>query len=132
MPLSPFEKDRAITQGRLPAGNAPDGAFVVELGHVNFEAVRLALGDYVELTRTVTLDPQAAVVRVRVQLVSPPELPAGFAWELSARLNGTVLTTRRIVAGARVRDLHEVAVSTATSNRPATDTLAFRLTVVSA
>lgn len=132
MPLSPFEKDRAITQGRLPAANAPDGAFVVELGHVNFEDVRLALGDFVELSRVVTIDPQAAVVRVRARLASPPDLPAGFAWELSARLNGVVLTTRRIVAGSRVRDLHELALSLTTSNRPATDTLAFRLTVVSA
>jgi len=130
--VSPFEKDRGLQQGRIAVSDAPAGSYVFELGHSANEEVSLDVGDYAEVSRSVNLDGQAAAVRLRAAIVPPPDLPSGLEWEFSGRLNGTVLFSRRVVADERNLQLLDLALSAADSNRPAADTIAFRLEVVNA
>lgn len=125
--LSPFFRDIGTAQGRILVG----GVWVYELGHATREDGFFNVGDYHEVSQVIgTPDAQAGLVRVDVDVVLPDALPSGLEWEFTARLNGTVVYTRRLRAEPRTLTLVDVAVSLAASSPP--DTVAYRLELVSA
>jgi len=127
--LSPFFKDRGVAQGRIQV----DGAWVYELGHATREGGYLNVGDHHEVSQSIgTPDGQAGLVRVDVDVLLPQVLPASPAleWEFTARLNGTIVYTRRLRAEDRSLTLRDIAISLAATAPP--DTVAFRLELVAA
>lgn len=130
---SAFEIDLGTYQGRIAADNAPDGSYVYELGHALNAEREMVLGDYHEISQETVLDPEAAVIRVTLNITAPSTLPVGLGWEITGRLNGAVRASRKIVAGRLPRTITDLAISTAgAAGAPSTDTLAFRLEVVPA
>lgn len=136
MPLSPFRRDLNSEHGRIaPAGGAPGGTYVFELGNANLEDGYFNVGDFIEVSQAnIEFDAQAALARVTVNVRLPTELPSSPAleWELTARLNGSARYTRRLRAEPRDLELLDVAVPTVAALAGPNNTLAFRLELVTA
>lgn len=128
--LSPFFRDRGTAQGRIQLAS---GAWVYELGHATREGGYFNVGDYHQVAQVIgTPDAQAGLVRLDVDVLLPEALPTSPAveWEFTARLNGTVVYTRRLRAEPRSLTLRDIAISLAASSPP--DTVALRLELVAA
>jgi hypothetical protein len=135
MALSPFQRDRNTEHGRIAATGAPEGSYVFELGNANRESGEFNVGDYVEVSQaSIEFDGQASLARVTVNVALPETLPTSPAleWELTARLNGTARYTRRLRAELRSLELLDIAIPTVAATGGPTNTLAFRLALVSA
>jgi len=137
MPLSPFQRDLGGEHGRIApaAGDAPAGGYVFELGNENLEDGNFNVGDFVEVSQgSIDFAAQAALARVDVNIRLPLTLPTSPAleWELSVRLNGTARYTRRLRAELRELELRDIAIPTVAATGGPTNTLAFRLELVSA
>ena len=129
--MNPFDHDIGIHQGRIPASDAPDGAYVYELGHALMAEANCAIGDNHVVGQVLTLSPQTHFLRASIRLRVPDGLPVGAAWQFTADLNGVVFYTRRIHAAELELELDDLRVSTAGANfTPLGDTLAFKLELV--
>lgn len=125
-----FSLDLGTAQGRIASSYAPDGSYVFELGHANLDLGWLKTGDYHEVKQDIVADGEAAFVRARVRIQSPPDL-VGYSWRLSARLNGVTRMTRVISAGSRIVTLQDIAIPLALGNTPPTSNeIAFRLELI--
>ena len=128
--LSPFEAGRSIGHGRLARSTAPDGAYVFELGDNRKTARDLAIGDYIEVSQTTTLEAASTHVTFDVRVDPPAELDPGMGWQLSARLNNVELWASPILAGGSAYT-QTIVLSLATANVKVlptnTDTIAIRL-----
>lgn len=125
-----WDKDLGVSQGRIPVVDAPDGAFVYELGHALRASERINFGDFHEVKQSLVIDAQTGVVRMAVRVVPPDALPSGHFWEVSVRLNAVVVFTRRLTTGRFPVDLMDMAIPLSNSLRPAPDEIAVRLELV--
>lgn len=125
---TPFQLDLGVSQGRIGVPLAPEGLFVLELGHALRQARHVAPGDFFEVKQSFVLDSQTAVLRFAVKIRPPDSVPSG-GWLFTARLNGAIRAQRAIdAADGRSLTLRDLAISTAGANGPpATDEVAFRL-----
>lgn len=129
--MNVFTYDLGVHQGRMPLPNAPDGAFVYELGHAKLADYSVQVGDFHEVSQSFTVTPGARCAYASIVVTTPPVLPAGSAWEVSAWLNGTKMVARRLRPSKRQIALHDWRVSlAAAAASPATNVLAFRLELV--
>jgi len=129
---SPWEQDLGTHQGRIATADAPEGAYVFELGHALHAKRNLAVGDYHEVQQTVTLDGAARLMRASVRFAAPPVIPAGHGWLFTMRLNGAVFASREIKRGARTIEIEDLAIPLdGASGPPGTDVIAYRLEVTS-
>ena len=129
--MNVFQIDRGIHQARISKTNAPEGAFVYELGHALMHERDVVIGDSHQITSTFVREAQSLYVRASVVVVAPPQMPLLAAWEVSAWLNDTKLISRLVRVNKRPLKLEDWRISLANSNPPpATNTLAFRLELV--
>jgi len=128
---SPFSIDLGVSQGRIPSTSAPDGSYVYEFGHTQRIDERVAAGDYHEVQQTVTLSPQAALLRATVKITPPDTITTGYAWLFTMRLNGVIRASRTIEAGRRAVTLTDLTIPLALANiAPLTNLIAFRLELI--
>jgi hypothetical protein len=106
--------DEGAFTARLGAGQgrAPDGsgghAFVLGQAEPGWRA-DLEPGDYAEVRQDVDLT-GAALVRVRLRLRVPPEVPPGLAWQASLWVGGVRRASARAEPG-RTRLLDDLAAN---------------------
>lgn len=128
-----MEAGRGIGHGRLISATAQDGSYVFQLGDVRRPVHNLAVGDYLEVSQAVCLTAGTTYLTFCVRIQPPNEVnvPVGFAWLLTARLNGTIMWSRRVAGGLNPIQLGGVLSTAAAAFAPLTDDLLFRLEVVS-
>jgi hypothetical protein len=105
--LNPFTKDLGVHQGRIVRADAPEGSYVYELGHALLQGVNVDVGDYHEVAQTFVMDNQAHLVRATIRVVTPPILPIGSSWEVSAWLRGVKMVRRVLRPSKRVVELSD-------------------------
>jgi hypothetical protein len=129
--MNVFTKDLGVHQGRIARANAPDGAFVYELGHALLQAVNVSAGDFHEISQPIVVAPGSKTIRASIVVTTPAVLPIGHTWEVSAWLNGTKMIVRRLRPSKRPITLEDWRISlVAASAAPTTNLLAFRLELV--
>ena len=112
MELDAFTSRLGVSQGRVqPRTTAPaDGRWAFVLG--DDEAGRrfaATLGDRAELVQTANLT-GVALLRARLTLRVPADLPAGLAWAASLVVDGNQLATATAAAG-RTRTVTDLAAN---------------------
>ena len=134
MAFTGFNQYPGQHQQRVDDDAAVEGDFVFELGHTLNSDARLDIGDHHEVTQTLVFSVGSELVRPVLLIKVAPTLPAGVAWEITARLNGTVYYTRTLPIPPKTSfRLDDIAVPLNTAlGPPAQDVLAFRLTLVAA
>ena len=127
---SPWETDLGTYQGRIAEDDAPEGAYVFELGHALRAKRDLAIGDYHEVKQTLPFDQAAYLLRATIQITPPDAIPAGYAFLLTGRLNGAVVASRRIARTSKPITLTDFAIPLwNAAGEPAVEDFAFRLEV---
>ena len=116
--MNVFQIDRGIHQARISKTNAPEGAFVYELGHALMHERDVVIGDSHQITSTFVREAQSLYVRASVVVVAPPQMPLLAAWEVSAWLNDTKLISRLVRVNKRPLKLEDWRISLANSNPP--------------
>lgn len=129
--MNVFTKDLGIHQGRIALSDAPDGSFVYELGHALLRDSSARVGDYHEVKQIFVMTDASKFIKASVVVKTPPILPVGDAWLVSAWLNNVQMVDRRLRISKRVLILEDWRVSlAAASPSPSVNVLAFRLELV--
>lgn len=128
---SPWQADRGLGQGRItPLGwIAPEGSYVFVLGH-DIPGVKrwFAIGDYLEISQSMTPPVGSKYVRATFRIRAPAEMPLGTQWRLELRVDGVVRVTHDLLPN-RTRDRMDLGVNIAGLS-VADHVFAFRLSLV--
>ncbi len=105
MSLSPWTRELGQHQGRIAASDAPQGAFVFELGHaLPGREADLLEGATAEVRQTATVAPGTRLLRVSVRVRPPSSTPpGGLVWEVSLLVNGVVHASHVLAPGGLTR-----------------------------
>lgn len=130
--MNVFSYDLGTYQGRMPVSDAPDGAYVYELGHAKLMDASVKVGDFHEVSQQLQLSGDARYIQASIVITTPLALPAaGLAWEVSAWLNDVKMVSRQLRRSRRRIQLDDWRISLAGANAPpALNTLKFRLELV--
>ncbi len=124
-----FDFGLGLSQGRITDPDAPGGSYVFELGHIGGRTkANIAVGDYSQVSQSITIVSQDLLARVTVLLTEPDETSTNVAWELRGYLGGGLFFRRRLTSKGRDLELTDLAVSLAPGGAPIT--LAFRLEAI--
>ena len=123
-----FTQDLGLHQGRIPAPPGEQG-YVYELGHSLLARAELAIGDRHQVSQQFVIAPGMRVLRARVRLRVPAELPqAPTVWAVSVSLNGERMVSRELRPAKRPLVLEDLVINLTGANAaPAPNTIAFRL-----
>jgi len=108
MALDAFSSRMGSSQGRLVGAAPGDYAFVLGEAEAGW-SYDLTAGDCAEVVQTADLT-GATLVRVRLSLTVPKEVPAGLAWEASIVVDG-VKRARASCRPGRQRTLTDLAAN---------------------
>lgn len=129
--MNVFDKDIAIHQGRIQKAGAPEGKFVYELGHALLRDCIVNIGDYHEVSQEFMKHIDSKFIKPNVTIVTPPVLPIGTLWMVSAKLNGDLMTSRVLRPSKRTIVLEDWRISLANAlPPPGKNTITFRLELI--
>jgi hypothetical protein len=134
MAFTGFDQHPGVHQQRIDDAAAVEGDFVFELGHALNNDARLDIGDYHEVKQTLVFSVGSELVRPVLIVKPPPDRPASVCWEVTVRLNGTVVYTRELHDPPPTTfRLDDIAIPLNEAlGPPATDEISFRLELVAA